>query len=210
MPPQEIRRTSLQEQHFPARLAAGVPLQLLSRRPDVRSREMQLASAFYATESARAAFYPSVTLGGSAGWTNSAAGRISNPGEWLFNAVAGLVQPLFSRGSNIASLKVARARQEEALIAFKQSILDAGREVNDALVMWQSARRRIVLGERQTESLRSALRSTQLKMENGQQNYLSVLTAQQALLRAEMDMAADQFDEIHGVICLYHALGGGI
>lgn len=88
-------------------------------------------------------------------------------------------------------------------------MLDAGAEVNNALVQWQSARERITLDERQTISLRSALRSSELLMQHSSQNYLEVLTARQSLLQAELNVASDRFDEIQGVINLYHALGGG-
>lgn len=207
--PQEIMRSTLEDQQFPDSLSTGVPLQLLSRRPDVRQCEAQLATAYYATNSARSAFYPSITLSGSAGWTNAAGAAISNPGQWLLSAVGSLVQPIFNRGKNIANLKIAKAQQEEALLTFQQSLLDAGAEVNNALVQWQSARERITLDERQTISLRSALRSSELLMRHSSQNYLEVLTARQSLLQAELNVASDRFDEIQGVINLYHALGGG-
>ncbi len=207
--PQEIMRSTLEDQQFPDSLSTGVPLQLLSRRPDVRQCEAQLATAYYATNSARSAFYPSITLSGSAGWTNAAGAAISNPGQWLLSAVGSLVQPIFNRGKNIANLKIAKAQQEEALLTFQQSLLDAGAEVNNALVQWQSARERITLDEQQTISLRSALRSSELLMQHSSQNYLEVLTARQSLLQAELNVASDRFDEIQGVINLYHALGGG-
>lgn len=207
--PQEVKRSTLEAQQFPDSLATGVPLQLLSRRPDVRQCEAQLAVAYYATNSARSAFYPSVTLSGSAGWTNAAGAVVTNPGQWLLSAVGSLVQPLFNRGKNIANLKIAKAQQEEALLTFNQSLLDAGAEVNDALVQWQTARQRIQLDKQQTEALRSALRSSELLMQHSSQNYLEVLTARQSLLQAELDMTTDRFDEIQGVINLYHALGGG-
>ena len=207
--PQEVKRSTLEAQQFPDSLATGVPLQLLSRRPDVRQCEAQLAVAYYATNSARSAFYPSITLSGSAGWTNAAGAVVTNPGQWLLSAVGSLVQPLFNRGKNIANLKIAKAQQEEALLTFNQSLLNAGAEVNDALVQWQTARQRIQLDKQQTEALRSALRSSELLMQHSSQNYLEVLTARQSLLQAELDMATDRFDEIQGVINLYHALGGG-
>lgn len=207
--PQEIMRSTLEDQEFPDSLSTGVPLQLLSRRPDIRQCEAQLATAYYATNSARSAFYPSITLSGSAGWTNAAGAAISNPGQWLLSAVGSLVQPIFNRGKNIANLKIAKAQQEETLLTFQQSLLDAGAEVNNALVQWQSARERITLDERQTISLRSALRSSELLMQHSSQNYLEVLTARQSLLQAELNVASDRFDEIQGVINLYHALGGG-
>lgn len=207
--PQAIERSTLKEQQFPDTLSTGVPLQLLSRRPDVRQCEAQLAVAYYATNSARSAFYPSITLSGSAGWTNATGATVTNPGQWLLTAVGSLVQPLFNRGKNIANLKIAKAQQEEALLTFRQSLLDAGAEVNDALVQWQTARQRIRLDEQQVAALRSALRSSELLMQHSSQNYLEVLTARQSLLQAELDTTTDRFDEIQGVINLYHALGGG-
>lgn len=169
----------------------------------------EMAVAYYATNSARSAFYPGITLSGSAGWTNAAGAAITNPGQWLLSAVGSLVQPLFNRGKNIANLKIAKAQQEEALLTFQQSLLDAGAEVNDALVQWQTARKRIQLDEQQCTSLQSALRSSELLMQHSSQNYLEVITARQALLQAELNTATDRFDEIQGVINLYHALGGG-
>lgn len=148
-------------------------------------------------------------MSGAAGWTNSAGAAITNPGQWLLSAVGSLVQPFFNRGKNIANLKIAKAQQEEALLTFQQSVLNAGAEVNNALVQWQTARKRILLDEQQVVSLRSAFRSSELLMLHSSQNYLEVLAARQSLLQAELDTATDRFDEIQGVINLYHALGGG-
>ena len=207
--PQRIDRSTLDMQSLPDTLSVGVPLQLLQRRPDVRQSEAALAEAFYTTNRAYSAFYPAITLSGSAGWTNAAGAIISNPGEWLFSAVGALVQPLFNRGQNIANLKVAKARQEEALLTFRQTLLNAGTEVNDALLQWQVARRRLDLDRQQIISLQSAVRSSELLMRHSSQNYLEVLTARQTLLDAELSAVSDRFEEIQGVINLYHALGGG-
>lgn len=207
--PRQIERSTLDAQSFPDTLLVGVPLQLLQRRPDVRQSEAALAAAFYVTNQAYAAFYPSITLSGSAGWTNAAGALITNPGEWLLSAVGSLVQPLFNRGQNVANLKVAKAQQEEALLTFRQSLLDAGTEVNSALLQWQTARQRLKLDEQQIASLESAVRSSELLMLHSSQNYLEVLTARQTLLDAELSAVTDRFDEIQGVINLYHALGGG-
>lgn len=207
--PQRIDRSTLDMQSFPDTLSVGVPLQLLQRRPDVRQSEAALAESFYTTNRAYSAFYPAITLSGSAGWTNAAGAIISNPGEWLFSAVGALVQPLFNRGQNIANLKVAKARQEEALLTFRQTLLNAGTEVNDALLQWQVARRRLDLDRQQIISLQSAVRSSELMMRHSSQNYLEVLTARQTLLDAELSAVSDRFEEIQGVINLYHALGGG-
>lgn len=209
LPPQDIERGSLEWQRFPAEMSVGVPLQLLANRPDVRQAEYNLAQAFYATNAARAAFYPSITLSGNAGWTNNGGGMILNPGKWLLGAVGSLTQPLFNKGANIANLRIAKTQQEEATLLFQQSLLDAGKEVNDALVQWQTARERIVIGGEQIATLQEAVRKTELLMRHSSTNYLEVLTTQQSLLTAELTDAQDRFDEIQGVINLYHALGGG-
>lgn len=207
--PQTIERSTLKAQTFPDTLSTGVPLELLQRRPDIRQSEAELAAAFYVTNRARAAFYPTITLSGSAGWTNAAGSAITNPGQWLFSAVGSLVEPLFKQGSIRANLKVAKAQQEEALYAFRQALLDAGNEVNNALTQWQTARQRLILDKQQIEALQSAVRSSELLMRYSSQNYLEVLTARQTLLQAELSAVSDHFNEIQGVINLYHALGGG-
>ncbi len=207
--PGGIERGHLAGQDFPEDLTVGVPLQLLSRRPDVKSAELSLASAFYSTNAARSAFYPSITLSGTAGWTNSAGNMIINPGKLLLSAVGALTQPLFNKGLNIAQLKIAKAQQEEAKLAFRQALLNAGSEVNNALTQVQTARGKTELRTGQITSLENAVRSTQLLMQHGTSTYLEVLTAQQSLLSAQLTQVADRFDEIQGIINLYQALGGG-
>ena len=207
--PGGIERGHLAGQDFPEELTVGVPLQLLSRRPDVKSAELSLASAFYSTNAARSAFYPSITLSGTAGWTNSAGNMIINPGKLLLSAVGALTQPLFNKGLNIGQLKIAKAQQEEAKLAFQQALLNAGSEVNNALTQVQTARGKTELRTGQITSLENAVRSTQLLMQHGTSTYLEVLTAQQSLLSAQLTQVADRFDEIQGIINLYQALGGG-
>lgn len=204
----DIMRGALQKQQFPDTLSAGLPVQLLANRPDVRQAEWNLAQAYYATNAARSAFYPSLTLSGSTGWTNNVGGVVVNPGSWLFSAVGSLMQPLFNKGTNIANLRQAKARQEEALLLFQQSLLDAGKEVNNALTRWQSARIRMDYVNQQIMTLQEAVRKTELLMQHTSINYLEVLTARQRLLEAELTQAQDKFEEIQGVIDLYHAVGG--
>jgi len=207
---QAISRGTLAGQSFPETMTVGVPLQLLANRPDIRQSEYNLAHAFYATNVARAAFYPSITLGGSAGWTNSIGSTIVNPSEFLWSATASLLQPIFNKGKNQADLTIAKAQQEEAQLRFQQSILNAAKEVNDALVQWQTTQEQITLSDQQIEALHEAVRKTALLMKHSSVNYLEVLTAQQSLLLAEQAQAQNQFDKIQGIINLYHALGGGI
>lgn len=207
--PRYFERGTLDEQQFPEDLSVGVPVQMLSNRPDVRSAERSLEAAFYGTNQTRASFYPSVVLSGSAGWTNSAGAMIVNPGKFLASAVGSLTQPLFNRGQVIAQYRIAQAQQEEASLAFQQTLLNAGSEVNDALVAYQTSREKTILFDKQIVSLEKALKSTSLLMEHGTSTYLEVLTARQSLLSAQLSQTANRFSKIQSVVNLYHALGGG-
>lgn len=191
-------------------LSVGIPVALLANRPDVRQAEHALKAAFYATNAARSAFYPSLTLGGSAGWTNNSGRAIVNPAQVLVSAVGSLVQPLFAQGRLRAQLKIARAQQEEARLLFARSLLDAGAEVNNALSACQTAHSKRTLYDRRISRLEDALRSTRLLMRNSSNtSYLEVLTAQQSLLDAELTRIANEFEESQSIITLYRALGGG-
>ena len=205
--PQEITRGSLDK--LPQELAVGVPVQMLSNRPDVRSAEYSLMQSFYATNAARSALYPSITLSGSAGWTNNGGMGVSDPGKLLLSAAGSLLQPIFNAGANRANLKIAKAQQEEAKLSFRQTLLNAGAEVNNALTQCQSARAKTDLRAKQIEALTRAVESTELLMEHSSTTYLEVLTAQQSLLSAQLSQITDRFDEIQGIVNLYQALGGG-
>lgn len=207
--PHKIERGTLYEQQFPEEFSVGIPLLMLSNRPDVRQAEHALEQAFYATNAARSAFYPQITLSGSAGWSNNGGGIIINPGRFLASAIASLTQPLFNRGANIANLKIAKAQQEEASIAFEMALLTAGSEVNDALMQYQTAKGKAGYYEKQVSSLEIAAKSTALLMKHGNTTYLEVLTAQQTLLNARLNDIANRFSEIQSIITLYRALGGG-
>lgn len=207
--PQAIERGSLYDQNFTEEFSVGIPLQMLSNRPDVRSAEQALAQAFYMTYAARSAFYPSITLSGSIGWTNSIAGAIVNPMQAIASAVGSITEPLFNRRMNVAQLRIAKAQQEEARLAFQQTLLNAGSEVNDALMQYQTAHQKAEYYVKQIDALSIAAESTRLLMEHGSTNYLEVLTAQQSLLTAQLTQVANRFSEIQSLISLYQALGGG-
>lgn len=208
MTPHEVARGTLSEWHHPSTLGVGVPLQLLSRRPDVRMAEQALAAAYYATAASRSAFYPAVTLSGSVGWTNAAGSQIVNPGKMLAIAVASLTQPIFQRGALLARHKIARVQQEESALAFRQTLLTAGAEVNEALVQVQTATDKLQHADAQVASLQRAYESTRWLMQHGNTTYLEVLTARQSLLSAQLSQVATQTARVQGVIALYQALGG--
>ena len=205
--PMTIRRGHLNEQNFPIELSQGLPAQLLSGRPDVRQAEMALAQAYYATNQARAAFYPQISISGSLGAAMD--GYTAGVDQFIASLGASLVQPIFKKRALKANLTKAQAQQKAALYEFRQSLLDAGVEVNNALVQWQTAQESLKIDEKKVVHLQAAVWNTQLMMKHGLKNYLEVLTAQQTLLQAELAVASDKFEQIQGVINLYHALGGG-
>jgi len=207
--PRNYERGTLADQQFPTDFAVGIPVRMLAARPDVRSAERTLEAAFYGTNAARSAFYPSITLSGSAGWTNSVGSMILNPGKFLASAVGSLTQPLFNKGQVVAQYRIARAQQEEAALGFQQTLLNAGSEVNDALTAYQTSQGKRILLDKQIASLQTAVRSTSLLMEHTNTTYLEVLTARQSLLSAQLSQTANHFTEIQSLINLYRALGGG-
>ena len=185
--PHPIARSAFNADAFPADFSTGVPLQLLSSRPDVKIAELQLASAFYNTNIARSAFYPSLTLSGTAGWTNSAGSMVLNPAKFIANAVGSLVQPLFAQGKLRAQYKIAKIEQESLTLDFRNTLLSAGQEVSDALSAYQTAIAKAEKRKLEVEQLEQALEKTLFLFSHGNTtSYLETLTAQQSLLSAKL------------------------
>lgn len=195
-----IDRGTLEGQEFIEHLSGGLPAEILGNRPDVRQAELQLKQAYYATNQARASFYPSVKLDGFLRF---------DPSGFVTDLGTSLLQPLYARGLNKAQLRKAEAQQKIALYEFRQKLLDAGIEVNNALVALKTAQSMVKIDKKQIVHLQAAVWNTQLLMKHGNTNYLEVLTAQQKLLQAELSEISDRYEEIRSVINLYHALGGG-
>ena len=208
-PAQNIARGVLEEQQLPTEFSVGIPLQLLSNRPDVKAAEMSLAANYYNTNSARAAFYPQITLSGSGGWTNNSGAGIVNPGKLLASAIGSLTQPLFYRGANIARLKQAKAQEEQAKIQFQTALLNAGNEVSNALHLYQMEKDKAVSRTIQVNSARQAASDTKELFNLGTSTYLEVLSAEQSYLSAQLAEVSDTFSSMQAVISLYQALGGG-
>lgn len=204
-----IERGDMESQKLPSEFVVGVPLNLLSNRPDVMVAEQNLASAYYNTNVARAAFYPSITLSGSAGWTNSAGAVIVNPGKVIMSAIGSLTQPLFARGANIARLRIAKATQEQAKLSFQKTLITAGNEVSEALDRYEMALRKAEAYRMQVKSQERAVEYTKELFNLGTSTYLEILTAEQALLGARLNQVANDFDCMQSVVSLYQALGGG-
>lgn len=205
-----IERGSLSEQTIPQDITVGVPLQLLSNRPDVAQAEMAYASSYYTTNMARSAFYPSINLSGSAGWTNSLGQAITNPAGWLLSALGQLTMPIFNHGQLRANLKVSKAEEEIARMNYRQTLLNAGEEVNNALFAIQTNETMLEKHQAQVKDLERTLESTEYLFRNSSSTtYLELLTAQQSLLSAQLNAINDQYQLLQSVVTLYQALGGG-
>ena len=189
-------------------LKIGVPALMLEQRPDIRMANFALEEAFYNTQAARSAFFPSITLSGSAGWTNSGGGGVVNPGKLLLSAIGSLTQPIFARGRLIANLKIAKLTQEDLQRKYVQTVIDAGNQVNEAMADCQAAREKHQYYHRQVQVLYDAYAGTHELMDNGKANYLEVLTAQESLLNSQLSEASNMYKGAQAVIALYIALGG--
>ncbi|MCR4994553.1 MAG: efflux transporter outer membrane subunit [Bacteroidales bacterium] len=209
--PHHIERANLSSFQAPV-IETGIPLALLENRPDVKQAELQLASSFYAVNSAKASFYPALTLSGTLGFTNNGSSIELSPGKWLWNALGQLAQPLFQNGRLRAQKRVAEMQQEEAMLAFQQSLVAAGNEVNTALVKLQTAQGKRTYIDGQINALNDAVQATEALYKDNvtrSVNYLNVLTAQTGLLSAQLGQLANQYAIISATIELYQALGGG-
>lgn len=209
MTSRSLERGTLDKQIFPETLPTGIPVRLLSRRPDIVQAEMTLANAYYTTNQARSAFYPNLNLSGSAGWTNALGQAVTNPGDWILSAVASLTQPLFNRGKLISNLRVSKDEEQIALLNYRQALLDAGQEVNDALYATESAGRSLESHRKQCRELERTVQTSEALYRTGNATYLELLTACQSLLNARLNVVTDSFTQCQAVINLYQALGGG-
>ena len=194
---------------LPAKLEYGVPMSYLAARPDVRAAEYQFAAAYYATNLARTAFYPNITLSANGGYGTLMGSTILDPARWFINLAGQLTLPLFNSGQNIASLKAAKAAQQQALNTFESAVLNASAEVSNALVTMeksQEMRQNIAL---QVEKLQKAVEYNQDLLQLSTTTYLEVLTAQQSLLNSQVSLLNTDLTINQAAINLYQSLGGG-
>ncbi len=206
-PAQTIVRSTIEQQSLPQNLATGVGLQMLTNRADVHAAEMKLASCFYDINTARSRFYPSITISATGAFTNN--NGLVNPGKMLLSAVGSLVQPIFQHGQIVAGLKVAKMQYEQAFNSWQQSILSAGSEVSNALVLYNSSDEKSQIEARQIEVLKKNVEDTKALMASSGSTYLEVIQAQSSLLNAQLSKVADDFYKMQAVVNLYQALGGG-
>ncbi len=208
--PQTWDVTSELDFTVPDNLVNGIPVSYLAVRPDVRAAERSLAAAYYSTNSARAAFYPSLVISAQGGFTNLLGSMIKNPGEWFIQLAGQLTAPIFSRGQNIATLEAAKAQQKQALNTFEYAVLSASADVSDALVTYNKNVDKNKYLQLQVDELEKSVEYTnELFMYNQSTTYLEVLTARSSLLNAQLACIANWHDRAAALISLYQAVGGG-
>ena len=206
-PGQQIPRSTLAEQSLPSEFAVGVGVALLKNRPDVHNAEMNLAACFHDVQTARSKFYPNITIGASASFTNN-NGNL-NPGKWLLSLFGSLTQPIFQRGALVAALKVSKLQYEQAFNTWQNSIISAGNEVSNALVNYRGYDDNSKIEAKRVEVLSKNVEDTKALYKSSGSSYLEVLTAETQLLSAQLNKVSADFNKMQTVVSLYTALGGG-
>ncbi len=207
--PAAIARGSLQTAMPNRNLTTGVPALLMANRPDIIQAEQNFRYFFEMSNVARTFFYPSLIITGSTGLNALSFANIFDPASFVASIGAGLTQPVFNRRANRTRLEVALSQQREALLGFQNSLLNAGREVSDALSLHQHAIEKIAIRSNQMDALQKSVEYTQELLNNGFGNYVEIITARQSLLAAEIGDVNDRLQQFRATVNLYRALGGG-
>ncbi len=207
--PKNWNITSTLDFKTPEIVRSAIPMAELASRPDVEAAEEALAVAYYATNSARAAFYPGLSITANGGFTNLLGSFVKNPGDWFYQLAGSLTMPLFARGQNIAGLEAAKAQQKQAMNNFEYALLNASAEVSDALTVYQKSAEKELLLIEQVQNLEKSVEYTQDLLQYSTGTYLEVLTAQQSLLGAQTSFISSRLSQARAFINLYQALGGG-
>lgn len=204
------RQETLSALHFSDTLTAGLPLALLSRRPDVRSNEMNLVYANAQVGIAQANMYPAINLTAGVGLESFKASNWFNIPNSLFGLATGtILQPVFRRRELKTRFEIAKLEREQAVIQFRQSVLTATTEVSNALVQIDKLKEQENIVQAQTDTLQSAVSNAEYLFKSDMANYLEVITAQQNALQAQLNLASIRRQELDAKVELYRALGGG-
>jgi outer membrane protein, multidrug efflux system len=209
--PGAIRRdVVLTDIHFNDELATGLPVSILNRRPDVRANEMALVRANAQVGVSQANMYPALTITAGTGFESLKSSNWFNiPGSLFGLAGATLIQPLLQGRQLKTQYEIAKQQREQAVIQFRESVLNAGTEVSNALVQVSKLREQEILAKERTDTLAAAADNSQLLFRNDMANYLEVITAQQTALDAQLSLAFIQRAELNAHVELYRSLGGG-
>ena len=207
--PAKIVRSSLDDQSVTKDLDTGVPAQLLSYRPDVQQAEYNFRYFFELTNVARTYFYPSLNITGSAGLSALSLDNLFSGGAFAGSIGAGLLQPILNQRGNKTRLAVAESQQRAALYDFKSTLLNAGREVSDAIASIEFSRQKVSIRTNQLYALEKSVEYSQELLQNGFATYIELITARQSLLQAELGKVNDKLQQLQSEVNLYRALGGG-
>lgn len=207
--PQFIERGTLQNQEINSPLKTGVPAQLLRNRPDILAAEYNLVNAFELTNVARSNFYPSLSLSAGGGFQSLELDELFNANSLFANLAGSLMQPVLNGRRIRTQFEVAEAQQEDALLNFKQAILNAGKEVSDALYNYEASEEKIEVLNKQFNAYADASEYSEELLNNGLANYLEVLTARENALNSQLSLIEAEFSKLQAMVDLYRALGGG-
>ncbi|WP_268224772.1 efflux transporter outer membrane subunit [Sinomicrobium oceani] len=207
--PGPIERGSLEGQRIDTELKVGVPAQLLQNRPDVVAAEYGLVNAFELTNVARSNFYPSLTLTATGGFQSVEFDKWLDSGSLFATIAGGLVQPIFNRRQIKSEYEASKAMQESSLLEFKKTLLNAGKEVSDALYTYEAETEKIDIRKKELDAYSLATEYSEELLNNGMINYLEVLTAKEQMLNSELNYINSRYEQLNAVISLYKALGGG-
>jgi multidrug efflux system outer membrane protein len=203
------RGLELQQQTVPPDIPAGLPSELLQRRPDVLAAEASLAAQTARIGVAEALRWPSISLTGSLGFESDDLSTLTDSGSDFWSFGGGILQPLFNSGRNRDRVAAEVARTEQALLNYEQTVLRAFAEVEDALVAVRTYRREHEARVRQVVAARNAARLSRARYDGGVTSYLEVLDIERSLFNAELSESQTLRLYINSVIELYKALGGG-
>jgi multidrug efflux system outer membrane protein len=203
------RGRALIEQPVPDSVPAGLPSELLERRPDVREAEGNMMAANAQIGVAKAAFFPSIALTGTGGLESNQLNRfISAPSETWLGALS-VAQPVFEGGALRSQLKLSRAQYQETVLTYQQTVQNALEQVSNALIASQKDR---LFREQQELLAQAAERSDRLSLvlyQHGGASYLQVLTNETNYFAAELNLVQAQLNERLALVQLYQTLGGG-
>jgi len=203
------RGQTLTEQFHAPQIPAGIPSGLLGRRPDIVQAEQQLIALNAQIGVARAAYFPQIVLTGSGGTQSSALNALFTGPAGLWNFAATLAQPIFTAGRIRSGVKLAQAQQQEAALAYQQTVQEAFREVSDALIGYQKAQEVREQLNLLTASAADGSHLSALRYNGGATSYLEVLTSETNYFSAELSLAQARASELQAMVQLYQALGGG-
>ena len=207
--PGPIPRGKSLDELTPPAIPAGLPSELMERRPDIVQAEQGLVAANAEIGAAKAAYFPKISLTGALGVAGGDIGRLFVPGSGISSAAGQIVAPLLNRGAISGQVKQAEALKQQALYQYQQAVLTGFREVEDALIKTTKGREQLQAQQRQVQSLEEYGRLSRLQFEAGRTSYLQVLDSDRALFNGKLSYTQTKFELLTRIVSVYKAMGGG-